>query len=98
MTINPATLLQHNETTGSIEQNKFADFAILDRDLFTVSVDRLDEATVVATIFNGNIAYDPEGILSDERIGTSPGKDAAWAQLLAAPLLSIAAVTTLMLS
>ena len=98
MTINPATLLQHNATTGSIEPNKLADFAILDRDLFTVSADGLDGATVVATIFNGDIVYDPEGILSDKRIGTSPGKDAAWAQQLAAPLLYIAAATILLLS
>ena len=49
---------------GSIEQGKYADFIVLDRNLIEVPVDDIDQTDVLKTIFNGRVVYekgaDPE--------------------------------------
>jgi len=42
---------------GSIEVGKVADFVILDRDILSVSENRIPKARIVATLLNGNIVY-----------------------------------------
>jgi len=64
MTINPAKLLRHADRTGSIEPGKLADLAILDRALFEVEPASIGEANVVATIFQGAVVFDSEGLFS----------------------------------
>jgi len=45
------------DVTGSIEAGKYADFAVVDRDLLDPDVVRLDEAGVVMTMVEGQVVY-----------------------------------------
>lgn len=65
MTINPATLLQHDETTGSLEPGKFADLVVIDRDLTDIPVSEIGGAKVVATLLQGEPVFDPEGLFAE---------------------------------
>ena len=65
MTINPARLLQHDDQTGSISVGKFADFVILDKDIFQLPVDQIKTAKVVATLFQGDPIFDPQGVFGN---------------------------------
>jgi len=58
MTINPARLLQHDKTTGSIEVGKFADLAIIDKDITTAKASDIGRAKVVATLLQGKPVFD----------------------------------------
>jgi len=62
MTINPAKLLQQDDQTGSISVGKFADLAIIDKDIFQLLAHQIKTARVVATLFQGDPVYDPQGI------------------------------------
>ena len=53
MTIDAAYALDHDDTTGSIEVGKAADFVVLDRNLFDVDVDEIDEVSVLVTVLAG---------------------------------------------
>ncbi len=57
-TIEAAYALGHDDTTGSISVGKFADFVILDRNIFELETDRLDEASVVSTYVGGRLVHD----------------------------------------
>jgi len=76
MTINPAILLQHNDRTGSIEVGKYADFVVLDTNIFSSEVDifgidpaKIAKTKVLATCLQGEPVYDPLPILGYESIG-----------------------------
>ena len=56
---------------GSIEVGKFADLAVLDKDLFSLSADEINQAKVVTTIFNGRIVYSAPAA-TGERIPAKP--------------------------
>jgi predicted amidohydrolase YtcJ len=56
-TINNARLLFKEKDVGSIEVGKFADLAVLDRDLLTCAVDEVKEARVVETYLAGKRVY-----------------------------------------
>lgn len=62
VTINPARLLQQHETTGSLEVGKFADIAVLDRDITKIKPSEIGKAKVVATLLQGKPVYDPDRI------------------------------------
>ena len=47
-------------TLGTLEPDKFADFAILDRDFFTIPVSEIPDVQVVTTGLGGKIVYDPD--------------------------------------
>ncbi len=42
---------------GSIEVGKQADLIVLDRDLFDIPPDQINEAKVTATLFNGKLVF-----------------------------------------
>ena len=46
------------DTSGTLEPGMFADFAVLDRDFFTVPVDDIPNIKVVMTGLSGRILYD----------------------------------------
>lgn len=46
------------EVTGSIEVGKFADLAVVDRDLFDPDIRRTSEAKVVLTMVEGDVVYE----------------------------------------
>ncbi|MBI2821825.1 MAG: amidohydrolase family protein [Acidobacteria bacterium] len=46
------------ETLGTLEPGKFADFAVLDKDFFTIPVEEIRNIRVVMTGLSGNIVHD----------------------------------------
>ena len=59
-TINAAFQLRMEQSTGSLEPGKFADFIVLDRNLFDIDPTDISETQVLKTIFNGKVVYDSE--------------------------------------
>jgi predicted amidohydrolase YtcJ len=53
-----AEYVMAEDTIGSLEVGKYADFAVLDRDYFTIPVDEILDVKVVATGLSGKIVYD----------------------------------------
>ena len=76
MTINPARLLQHDDQTGSISVGKFADLAVVDKDIFQLPINQIKTAKVVATLLQGDPVYDPHGIfgnpIGERKASSSP--------------------------
>lgn len=62
MTINPARLLHQDKTTGSLEVGKFADIAVIDRDITKLQPWEIEKAKVTATLLQGKPVYDPDGL------------------------------------
>ena len=56
-TINSAYVNFLDEKVGSIEIGKQADLVILDRNLFAIPTLEINEAKVVATLFEGRLVY-----------------------------------------
>ena len=57
------------DTIGTLEPGKFADFAVLDRDFFTIPVDDIPNIKVVMTGLSGRILYDNTS--GQERLASS---------------------------
>ena len=57
MTINGAKQLQIEDTRGSIEVGKYADFLFIDKDITTCDADRIHEGNVVSVYFEGKESY-----------------------------------------
>lgn len=60
-TIDAAFALGHDDTTGSIEVGKYADYVIVDQNLFDVEPDRIDETEVLVTVVAGTIVHQADG-------------------------------------
>lgn len=58
LTINPAYQLNQDDMTGSIEVGKWADFVMLDQDLFEVAPSQLGNISILATYLAGEQVYD----------------------------------------
>ena len=43
---------------GSIEEGKYADFLVLDRNLLEIPVDDIDQTDVLKTVFSGEVVYE----------------------------------------
>jgi hypothetical protein len=56
-TINAASALKQERTTGSLEAGKRGDFIVLDRDIFTIDVFDLHNTQVTATYLDGREVY-----------------------------------------
>lgn len=52
-----AEYVMAEDTLGSLESGKYADFVVLDRDFFTIPVDEILDVKVVATGLNGQIVH-----------------------------------------
>ncbi len=59
-TRNSAEALGRLNEIGTIAPGKYADLALIDRDVLTVSAEELKDATVVFTLFEGKIVYGHE--------------------------------------
>lgn len=57
MTINGAISLGWEDTSGSIEAGKYADFIVLDRNLFDIPLTDIGETRVLKTVFEGETVY-----------------------------------------
>ena len=53
MTSGPAKLLNQDSTTGTIDVGKYADMIVLSDNIFETPIDKIQNITVVKTIFNG---------------------------------------------
>ena len=62
LTIDAAWVNHSEADSGSIEVGKYADLAVLDRDLFAVPPEEISDTRVVLTLFGGEIAYDAASI------------------------------------
>jgi predicted amidohydrolase YtcJ len=58
LTIDAAWVNHSEADTGSIEVGKYADLAILDRNLFDIEVEAISETQVVMTLFGGEIVFE----------------------------------------
>lgn len=76
MTVNPAIALQQEDSTGSLQVGKVADFVILSRNIFDLAPAEIDEAEVLVTVMNGERTYDPDGLYGS-KIGTRPTASSA---------------------
>ena len=57
-TINGAYLMHNEEESGSIKVGKFADFVVLDKNMFDVPVHVIHKINVDMTIFGGELVYE----------------------------------------
>lgn len=62
MTLDSAKYLGHDDKTGSLEVGKFADIAIIDKDIFTGTTAQIDEAEIFATLLAGEAVFDPDNL------------------------------------
>lgn len=58
-TINGAIMLGRQDMLGSIEVGKSADFAVVDRDIFTIDPAEIPQAQILETVFRGRSVYRP---------------------------------------
>jgi predicted amidohydrolase YtcJ len=65
MTINPARLLHQDDMTGTIEVGKYADLVVIDRDITAVPVDQIGAAQVMATLLQGEVVFDADGVFGE---------------------------------
>ena len=56
-TLNGAYTMRQETVTGSIEQGKFADFVILDRNLFDIAPSSIARTQVLTTVLEGEVIY-----------------------------------------
>ncbi|HLK31421.1 MAG TPA: amidohydrolase [Puia sp.] len=56
-TINSAKLLMMERSIGSIEPGKYADLILTDRDVLTVSLEKMRDTKILWTMFEGKIVY-----------------------------------------
>ena len=59
-TINAARTMKQAEVIGSIEPGKAADFALVDRDVLTVSAEQMRDTKVLGTMVAGEWVYRSE--------------------------------------
>ena len=56
-TLNGAYVMMQEDVAGSIEEGKFADFIVLDRNLLETPTADLSETKVLSTVFEGKLVY-----------------------------------------
>lgn len=56
-TLNSAYVMRQEDKVGSIEVGKLADLVVLDRNIFDISENTINQTKVVLTVFDGEIIY-----------------------------------------
>lgn len=56
-TLNGAYVMRQEDKVGSIEVGKLADFVILDKNIFDIEPDTINQTKIVTTVFNGEVIY-----------------------------------------
>ena len=57
LTINGAKLLRQDDRTGSLEPGKYADFVVIDKNLFEIPISDIGSAKIMLTILEGQVVY-----------------------------------------
>ncbi|UWQ33802.1 amidohydrolase [Leisingera sp. M527] len=65
MTINPAIALRHADRTGSIEVGKFADLAVLSKDILKIPTNQISSVAIEATLLQGEAVFDDAGLFAE---------------------------------
>jgi len=60
-TINAAWLMHQEDSAGSIETGKRADFVVLDRNLFEIPASEINQVQVLLTLLDGEVVFEKEG-------------------------------------
>ena len=60
-TISGAYLMRQEQIVGSIEVGKRADLVVLDRNLFEIPSEEINEAIVELTLFDGEVVHQSDG-------------------------------------
>ena len=60
-TINAAWLMHQEDSAGSIEMGKRADFVVLDRNLFEIPASEINQVQVLLTLLDGEVVFEKEG-------------------------------------
>jgi len=71
LTLNPAKLLQHDDKTGSITIGKYADLAVIDKDIFNLPVNEIATAEITRTYLQGKLIYNVKGGVGSPTTGLS---------------------------
>ena len=66
-TAHGAYLMGHEDSVGSIEEGKFADMIVLDKNLFDIPTTEIGTTKVLQTIFNGSVVFDASSDPANER-------------------------------
>ena len=61
VTLNAAVALSQDTQTGSIEVGKFADYVLLEHNLFEIDIRQISDVQVLETVVNGKTVYSAEG-------------------------------------
>jgi predicted amidohydrolase YtcJ len=56
-TLNGAYVMRQEDKVGSIEVGKLADFVILDKNIFDIEPNTINQTKIVTTVFNGEVIY-----------------------------------------
>ncbi|QNM85020.1 amidohydrolase [Polaribacter pectinis] len=56
-TLNGAYVMRQEDKVGSLKEGKLADFVVLDKDIFTISANQINQTKVVLTVFDGEEIY-----------------------------------------
>lgn len=59
-TLNEAYALQIDDVSGSIEEGKFADMIIIDRNIFEIPKNEIHLTEVLKTLFKGQVVFEKE--------------------------------------
>lgn len=93
LTLNAAKLLRQDNMTGSLEVGKFADFVVLDKNIFEINVTEISSARVVLTLLQGeavfNLTRDGEETLAPTSAAVPTASAAAPPTSAAAPMGSL---------
>ena len=74
ITINGAIAVGWQDSQGSLEPGKVANFIVLDRNLFEVPVDDIGETVVLQTVFEGRVVYAAAGAPGASRSESAGGR------------------------
>jgi len=74
-TINAAFAMKQDKTTGSLEAGKRADLVVLDRDIFTIDPETINQTKVLATYLDGRLVHSASpGNAEDDNEDEDAGK------------------------
>ena len=55
--MNSAYVMRQEDKVGSIEVGKLADFVVLDRNIFDIAPNTINQTKIFMTVFDGEIIY-----------------------------------------
>jgi hypothetical protein len=77
VTIDAAYALGQDDTSGSLEVGKYADYTIIDQNLFEIDTDEIDQTEVLLTVLAGRETYRAPLFEAPDRSGSRTSSDPA---------------------